>query len=119
MYDIFEQLLQKKGLSTYKVAKETGIAQSVFSSWKNGISSPKSDKMQKIADYLNVSVDYLMNGEQKENAYYLNDETAQIAQEIFENKNLRVLFDVARDTSPERLKAYTEFLQKLKEQDNN
>lgn len=62
MYEIFEQLLQKYNLTTYKVSKETGIAQSVFSSWKNGISTPKSDKMQKIADYFGVTLDYLMTG---------------------------------------------------------
>ena len=65
MYSIFEQLLQKYGVTTYKVAKETGIAQSVFSSWKNGISTPKADKMQKISDYFGVSVDYLMTGKEE------------------------------------------------------
>lgn len=62
MYEIFEQLLQRYGISSYKVSKETGIAQSVFSSWKNGISTPKNDKMKKIADYFGVTVDYLMTG---------------------------------------------------------
>ena len=66
MYSIFEQLLQKYGVSTYKVSKDTGIAQSVFSAWKNGISTPKQDKIQKIADYFNVSVDYLMTGKDTE-----------------------------------------------------
>ena len=62
MYSVFEQLLQKYGVSTYKVAKETGIAQSVLSSWKTGKSTPKMDKMQKIADYFGVDVDYLLTG---------------------------------------------------------
>ena len=35
----------------------------------------------------------------------MNDETAKAAQEIFENKELRALFDVARDADPEDLKA--------------
>lgn len=56
MYEIFSKLLQEFNVTPYKVAKETGIAQSVFSSWKNGVSTPKQDKMQKIADYLNVSL---------------------------------------------------------------
>lgn len=37
--------------------------------------------------------------------YYLNDETARVAQEIFESKELRMLFDVQRDMEPEDLKA--------------
>jgi transcriptional regulator with XRE-family HTH domain len=116
MYSIFEELLQKHGVSTYKVSKDTGIAQSVFSSWKNGISTPKQDKMQKIADYFNVSLEYLMTGEEKEGGekYYLNDETAKMAQEIFENKELRMLFDTARDAEPEDLQAVHSMLLALK-----
>lgn len=116
MYSIFEKLLQKHGVSTYKVSKDTGIAQSVFSSWKNGISTPKQDKMQKIADYFNVSLEYLMTGEEKEGGekYYLNDETAKMAQEIFENKELRMLFDTARDAEPEDLQAVHSMLLALK-----
>lgn len=37
-------------------------------------------------------------------SYYLDHETAEIAQEIYEGKELRALFDVARDISPEDLK---------------
>ena len=54
MYERFEQLLQENDVSTYKVSKATGIAQSVFSAWKKGISTPKTDKLQRIADYFHV-----------------------------------------------------------------
>ena len=62
MYEIFEQLLQKYGLSAYKVSKETGITQSTLSDWKRGRSTPKTENMKKIADYFGVTVDYLMTG---------------------------------------------------------
>ena len=120
MYSIFEELLQKYGVSTYKVSKDTGIAQSVFSSWKNGISTPKQDKMQIIADYFNVSIEYLMTGKEKEGGetYYLNDETREIAQEIFENPDLKSLFDMSRKMTPERLRAHIEFIKKMQDSDN-
>ena len=60
MYSIFVELLQRDGVSTYQVSKATGIAQSVFSSWKNGIRKPKADNLKKIADYFGVSTDYLL-----------------------------------------------------------
>ena len=66
MYEIFEQLLQKYGITAYKVAKETGITQSTLSDWKRGRSTPKTDNMKKIADYFGVSVEYLMTGETPE-----------------------------------------------------
>lgn len=67
MYEIFEQLLQKYGVSAYKVAKETGVTQSTLSDWKRGRSTPKSENMKKIADYFGVSIDYLMTGKEDSN----------------------------------------------------
>lgn len=64
MYDIFEQLLQERGITAYKVSKETGVTQSTLSDWKRGRSTPKTDNMKKIADYFGVTVDYLMTGEE-------------------------------------------------------
>lgn len=66
MYEIFEKLLAERGITAYKVAKETGISTGSLSDWKKGRSSPKADKLQKIADYFGVSVDYLLGNDQKE-----------------------------------------------------
>lgn len=66
MYEIFEQLLQKYGVSAYKVSKATGVTQSTLSDWKRGRSTPKSENMKKLADYFGVSIDYLMTGEESE-----------------------------------------------------
>ncbi len=107
MYEIFEKLLKAHGVTAYRVAKETGVTTATLTSWKQGKYTPKPEKMQKIADYFGVSVEYLMTGEEKEDGkkYYLNDETAQVAQEIFENKELRALFDVQKDMEPDDLRA--------------
>ena len=65
MYEIFERLLQKYGVSAYKVAKETGVTQSTLSDWKRGRSTPKTENMKKLADYFGVSIDFLMTGEEE------------------------------------------------------
>ena len=62
MYEIFEQLLQKYGVTTYQVSKATGISQSTFSNWKSRRNLLSSDKAKLIADYFGVSLDYLMTG---------------------------------------------------------
>lgn len=62
MYEVFEQLLQKYGISAYKVAKEAGVTQTALSNWKNGRNTPSTPTLQKIADYFGVSIDYLMTG---------------------------------------------------------
>ena len=60
MYERFAILLEENGLSTYRFSKETGIPQTTLSSWKTGGSSLKVDKLEKIADYFHVSVDWLL-----------------------------------------------------------
>lgn len=60
MYERFLQLLEENGITAYKVSKDTGIATSTLSDWKNGRSVPKQDKLSKIAEYFNVSIDWLL-----------------------------------------------------------
>ena len=112
-YEIFADLLAAKGLTAYQVYKATGVAQSTLSDWKNGKSRPKADKLAKIAEYFGVTVEYLMTGEAHD-GYYVNPETAEVAQKIFENKELRLLFDAAQDASPEDLLTVHQMLLALK-----
>ena len=73
-----------------------------------------------MADYFNVSINYLLTGEEKEGGetYYLNDETREIAQEIFENPDLKSLFDMSRKMTPERLRAHIDFIKKMQDSEN-
>ena len=50
MYEKFAKLLENKGVSAYRVSKETGISQTSLSQWKSGQYELKADKLQKIAD---------------------------------------------------------------------
>ena len=119
MYEVFEQLLQKFGVTTADVCKATGIGQSTISNWKSRRNLISGKNAQLIADYFGISVDYLMTGKEKEGGeeYYLNDETREIAQEIFENPDLKSLFNMSRKIPPERFKAHMEFMKSLYKQE--
>lgn len=58
MYEKFEKLLTERGVTPYRVHKETGISTATLSDWKNGKSQPKQDKIEKICEYFNVSPSY-------------------------------------------------------------
>lgn len=62
MYERFAKLLELNGLTASEVARKSGISTTTISDWKHGRSTPKHDKLAKIAKALEVSVDYL-NGE--------------------------------------------------------
>lgn len=67
MYKIFEELCESKGVTPYRVCKETGLTTATISNWKAGRYTPKQDKLQKIADYFGVTIEYLMTGEKTKN----------------------------------------------------
>lgn len=65
MYEIFEKLCNQHNVTPYRVCKETGITTATISNWKAGRYVPKADKLQKIADYFDVSLSYLMSGKEE------------------------------------------------------
>lgn len=63
MYEKFAELLETTGKLPYQVSKDTGINATVFSDWKSGKSSPKVDKLKKLADYFGVTIEYFLEDE--------------------------------------------------------
>lgn len=72
-YQRFEELLKARGITVYRVAKETGISASTFTDWKNGRSVPKADKMRRIAEFFDVSLDVLLDARVSSSQYGRTD----------------------------------------------
>lgn len=58
--EIFKHLLQNSDITAYQMSKDTGISESLISNWKSGRQLPKYDSLNILADYFNVSGDYLL-----------------------------------------------------------
>ena len=61
MYERYVELRNQKGVSDYRVAKDTGIPKSTFSDWKSGRSKPKIAKLKILAGYFDVAGDELIS----------------------------------------------------------
>ena len=98
MFERYLEMLKEKKLKNIDVSRATGIPASTFSDWKKGKSSPKRDKIEKIANFFEINPDWLAgtsNVKTKSQEYphqkvpyYFNSETSKIAQEIYNNKEL-------------------------------
>ena len=116
MYQIFADLMKKKGVKSADVSRATGISNTTLSAWKRGEYAPKADKLQILADYFGVTLEYMMTGDQETEAgYYTDPETAKVAQEILDDPHLRALFSAARDSRPEDLETAAALLRRFKE----
>ncbi|KAB1440959.1 helix-turn-helix domain-containing protein [Candidatus Galacturonibacter soehngenii] len=67
MYENFERIIRERGITSYRVAKDTGIAQSCLSDWKHRRSIPRVDKLIKIAAYLDISLEELVQEKGEKN----------------------------------------------------
>ncbi len=111
--DVLRSLRRELGMSQVKLAEELGVSNSLIASYETGARKPSFESLEDIADYFNVSLDYL-TGKDEGSTYYLNPETAHMAQQIYENKELRALFSAAQDSSAEDLKVAHDMLLALK-----
>lgn len=64
-YENFEMLCNRDNVKPSQVSKATGISTATLTSWKKGIYTPKQDKLQLVADYFKVTLEYLMTGKDK------------------------------------------------------
>ena len=101
-YDVYQNLCKDIGKSATGVALELNIARGTVSNWKKTGQTPKPDILQKIADYFNVSVDYLLEKEETSPAKSPEDETLEELLERLKNRNeMRMLFKLAENATKE------------------
>ena len=88
--------------------------------WESGVAEPPIRIARQIAELFGVSIDDLTNTDLKhpkeptQEPYYLNDETREIAQAIFDNPQYKALFDASRKLSPEDLRFVMDMIDRMR-----
>jgi hypothetical protein len=107
-------LLQEHNKTQLELANYIGVSNTSVNNWTKGYNTPRMDKIDLICSFFHIRREDLLTDAPQEQAYYTNPETAKVAQEIFDNSDLRILFDAAKDSSPEQLKLAAEMLRQFK-----
>lgn len=97
--------LNKNGKTQLDLANHLKVSTSAVSAWCRGVKTPRMDKVDAMCKYFGIRRSDLMEEKDSGTGYYFSEETAQVAQEIFENKELRMLFDATRNADAEDLRA--------------
>lgn len=116
--NVFKHIREKSGLTQQQLADKLGISRSAIGMYEKGEREPNFETLELIADTFNVDMNYLLGKKSSTEVIpdvcYFNPETSKIAQEIYDNKELSLLFDAARDADPEDLQTVHSMLMALK-----
>lgn len=106
-WNIFYKLCEEKSIKPNAVAKVIGVSNATCTKWKNG-AVPNGETLLKLADYLNVSVDYLLG--RTENSQTINSNNVVNFSNSGDNNTNNVSIGKA---SSEDISEITEMIKKL------
>lgn len=119
LWEIFDELLKKRGVKIADVANATGLPYTTVDSIiKKKLKDIKFSTAKKIADYFGVDAEYLYYGPRSENeSSYLNDpEAMKYLEELHKRPEMKVLFDASRKASKRDIEATVAIIEALKKQ---
>lgn len=87
----FQELCREKGVTKYKVSTDLNIGNSTIYGWEKG-QQPTADKLIKLADYFEVSTDYLLGRANDIGIIQTNANLSKI-----ENKLLQIFSQLSND----------------------
>nr|WP_315022963.1 helix-turn-helix transcriptional regulator [uncultured Aminipila sp.] len=120
MREIVERIKNRRielDYSFQDLADLTGMSKSTLQRYETGsIKNIPLDKLKDLAKALKVTPEWIMGWESSKpnNKYYLNDDVAEIAQEIYEDKDLKMLFDASRKVSKDDMQLVIDMVKRLK-----
>lgn len=111
-YDIYVGFCNQKGISPSKAAESVGLSRTSVVKWKAG-TIPSGATLNSLAQFFNVTVDYLLGNDQKEkpaqnnvqvrdehdNIVVLDDETRNLIDSLRSKPEMKMLFSVSKSAT--------------------
>ena len=111
LYASIDKLCRARGINVSIMCRDTGVSRGSLGDIKSGRKkSLSAESLSKIANYFNVSVDYLLgNNENKEDA-----ELRDLLEELRSDPNKRMLFSIAKGATAAEIREAVEIIEAIK-----
>ena len=106
------------GMTMKELGEKCDVSEATISRYESGnIKNMRRDVVAALAKALQINPKVLMNWGDDEPGYYVDPETAKLAQELKDNPEFRVLFDSTRGMDPQSVKEIIEFIKFKRKQE--
>lgn len=116
----FRELRKKKGLSQRELANVLHMSNSTVAMYETGKRQPDFESLEKIADFFNVDIDYLLGRKDTTHRiveihpeYYENETVRAITDRLRTNPEYGLLFKAAADLKPEDIELVQKFIERM------
>lgn len=113
--DRLSSLLQESGISQTELSEMLGVSRSTVNKWIMKKALPRMGLIEKMSSIFGVPKSYFLEEVVDDRrAYYLNPETAEMAEKLRTNEGLRMLFKASEDLPPEKMQEAHSYVKYLK-----
>ncbi|MDD3394314.1 MAG: helix-turn-helix transcriptional regulator [Anaerotignum sp.] len=120
--ELVKKLCKEKGIAISRLERDCGFSNGYIRKLKEG--KFPSDRLSVIAEYLNVSIDYLLTGKEPEpnitvvddenNVIVLDVETLELIDSLRSKPEMKMLFSVSKNATPEDIIKTVKIIEALK-----
>ena len=111
-FDQLKRICEARGLKVTTTVKAAGLSTGLIGNWKNG-GKPTCDTLCRLADYLGVSVQELVDDESRETKPQERNELREYLDQLRERPEMRMLFSVAKNATKEEVEAVARFIEDM------
>ena len=113
-YDRFEALREARGVTKTFIAQSLGRSATLCQDWKQQKSQPSEAQLKQVARILGTTPEYL-RGESDEISP--DEEMERLLTTLREREDMRMLFKLAQDASPEDVRQAVKIIEALRSND--
>ena len=110
--DRIRTLANARGYSLTTLEVQLSLGNGTISRWTK--SSPNTDKLAKVADFFNVSIDYLLGRENEEPLINGDEELTEYVEMLKNRPECRMLFQLSRNATKEDVEAAVRIIEALR-----
>jgi transcriptional regulator with XRE-family HTH domain len=107
-----KKLRSRKGMSQEELSKNLGLTRGTYAHYEINKRQPDYDTLKKIADFFNVTIDFLITGNEK------SESPDEMWQE-FLNPRTQIFFKDLKDAPEEKIEELIRFWEFIKDRDKS
>ena len=113
-----KKYMELNGKDRSEICHDLDIKYTTLADWLNGKTYPRIDKIERLANYFHISKADLVEGPPEQD-YYINDDTRELAEFLFNNPRYKVLFDASRKVKEEDIDFVRQMIDRMRGNDDD